>query len=191
VSVGRDRTSRVWKLAEDSHMIFRGGSAAGSNDCVSYVNDDWFVTGGEDGALSLYFTEKKRAVASVADAHPIVPVPSKSTNVLPTASSSSVTNWVTAVESLKSSDAVVSGGKDGYLRFWKAQCGATNKDRSLEATGAAIRMPGFVNDIGINKSGNVIVCATGDEHRLGRWEKVGTGKNNRFVIVKIKDVTNN
>ena len=54
-TVGRDRTCRVWKVNEDSHFIFRPGASSQCLSCVSAVDDEWFVTGGEDGKVGLWY----------------------------------------------------------------------------------------------------------------------------------------
>lgn len=101
ISIGRDRTARAWKIAEETHLIFRGGSKALSADCVSVIKDDWFVTGHEDGNISLWTTEKKKAVATVQAAHgPTSPM-------------------IVCCDALKGSDLAASGSSDGYLRLWK------------------------------------------------------------------------
>ena len=101
ISIGRDRTARAWKIAEETHLIFRGGSKAFAADCISVAKDDWFVTGHEDGNISLWLTEKKKAVATVHAAHgPKSPM-------------------ITCCDALKGSDLVATGSNDGYLRFWK------------------------------------------------------------------------
>jgi ribosomal RNA-processing protein 9 len=50
-------------------LIFRGGARYKNADCVSVLKDDWFVTGHEDGHLSLWMSDKEKAVATVEHAH--------------------------------------------------------------------------------------------------------------------------
>jgi ribosomal RNA-processing protein 9 len=64
VTVGaRDRTARLWKVVEETQLVFRGGGGggerrskskrekyqAGSMDRVSMIDEEMFVTGGDDG----------------------------------------------------------------------------------------------------------------------------------------------
>jgi len=106
ISTGRDRTARSWKIAEDSHLIFRGGSRVSSADCVSCLKDDWFLSGHDDGKLSLWMTDKKKAVATVDTAHGFF---------------GSLPRGVTSCCALKSSDLAVTGSNDGYMRLWKVR----------------------------------------------------------------------
>jgi ribosomal RNA-processing protein 9 len=52
VSCGRDSSVRVWKIPEETQLVFHG---VGSLDAIAMVNDDYYVTGGDQGrSLSLY-----------------------------------------------------------------------------------------------------------------------------------------
>lgn len=44
---GRDNSVRVWKIPEESQLIFNGHQ--GSIDCVRLVNEDHFISCGDDG----------------------------------------------------------------------------------------------------------------------------------------------
>lgn len=59
---GRDKTSRVWKIAEESQLVYRGGIATknpngnnrplyleGSLDCIAQIDESMFITGGDSG----------------------------------------------------------------------------------------------------------------------------------------------
>lgn len=109
ISIGRDRTARAWKIAEETHLIYRGGSKALSADCISVVKDDWFFTGHEDGNISLWTTDKKKAVATVSSAHgnvKNVPYPDPNSPM------------IVCCDALKGSDLAATGSCDGYLRLW-------------------------------------------------------------------------
>lgn len=44
---GRDCTIRLWKIVEESQLVFNGHS--GSIDTVRLVNEETFISGGDDG----------------------------------------------------------------------------------------------------------------------------------------------
>lgn len=104
VSVGaRDRTARLWKVVEESQLVFRGGGTGpkektvrrengdvtadgpqetplprfgeGSLDRVIQLDAHLFVTGSDAGALSLYGLHKKKALHTVVCAHGYDPPP--------------------------------------------------------------------------------------------------------------------
>lgn len=91
LSVGaRDRTARVWKVIEETQLVFRGGGgssgntsnpvsqksassklgsgvegrkyAEGSIDRVAVIENDVFVTGSDNGSLCLWNSQKKKPV---------------------------------------------------------------------------------------------------------------------------------
>jgi ribosomal RNA-processing protein 9 len=47
VSSSRDKSVHVWKVLEESQLLFKNHSA--SVDCVSMINEEHFVSGSEDG----------------------------------------------------------------------------------------------------------------------------------------------
>jgi ribosomal RNA-processing protein 9 len=169
ISVGRDRTARAWKLTEDTHLIFRGGAKVSSADCLSVVKDDWFLTGHDDGHLSLWMTDKKKAVNTVEHAHGMDGI---------------VGRGIVSVDSLRGSDLAATGSSDGYLRLWKVTTGQTLDSRGMELLNQ-VPIHGFVNDIAIGPKARFCVVAVGQEPRLGRWNRVARAKN-RFGIVKLR-----
>lgn len=110
VSVARDRTVRVWKVEEDSHLVFRPGGDVSSAECVSAIQDGWFVTGHDDGRLALWREEKKRPVGQViVAAHGYESV------------SGGVPRGVMCCNALGMSDVLATGSNDGYMRLWKVR----------------------------------------------------------------------
>ena len=105
VSVGRDRTARVWKLAQDSHLIFRGGARLYPAESLAVLTTLSFLTGHEqDGTLCLWNANRKKAVACIHGAHHLV---------------GGQYCGVSSLAACQQSDFAVSGSNDGYLRLWK------------------------------------------------------------------------
>lgn len=172
VSAGRDRTVRSWKLAEETHLIYRPGGRVSSADCVSAVSDGWFLSGHDDGHLSLWNVDKKRPVGTVESAHGH-------------AAETSLPRGITSVDALAGSDVAVTGSSDGYARFWNVKTDDyDNDERGLEPLGR-IPLHGFINDIALGPRARFCVATIGQEPRLGRWERVAKAKN-RFAIVRMR-----
>ncbi|KAL8696201.1 MAG: hypothetical protein Q9224_002919 [Gallowayella concinna] len=150
VSVGaRDRTARLWKVAEESQLVFRGGGssekrrsaptedltngeaaipktvyAEGSIDRVAMIDEETFVTGSDNGGISLWSLHKKKPVFTVPVAHGLDP-PLKPEE----ASAEEVPDlkvpgepqprWITALATVPYSDLILSGSWDGWVRIWK------------------------------------------------------------------------
>lgn len=180
ISVGSDRTARAWKIAEDTHLIFRGGSKVAAADTITVVKDNSFVTGHQDGSVALWSTEKKRAVATISQAHGAV-------------RDNELGRGIVSINCVKGSDLIATGSSDGYLRFWKISPGGSsgagsngttkkeNRGGSLDTVGA-IPIHGFINAIAISTRAKFCIVAAGQEHRCGRWERVPRAKNRIAMI---------
>ncbi|XP_067683417.1 U3 small nucleolar RNA-interacting protein 2-like isoform X2 [Haliotis asinina] len=167
-SGGRDRTVRVWKIIEESQLIFNGHVGCGSIDCVSLINESTFVTGADDNSVSLWSVNKKKPLTTVKQAHK-------------TETGGYQENWISAVVSLQNTDVVVSGSRDGAIRFWK--CGAEFKSLTCIAS---IPVKGFVNSLQFSGDGRMLVGGVGQEHRLGRWWRDKTARNSIVIIPIMK-----
>lgn len=199
VSIARDRTVRVWKVEEDSHLVFRPGGDVGSAECVSTIQDGWFVTGHDDGRLALWREEKKRPVGDIIIA----------AHGYQGTGAGRVTRGVMCCNALGLSDVLATGSNDGYLRLWKVcllplcdlpRFVSTSPQRlfpihnsqqvSTEEKSAGIKpldnipIHGHINSIAMGPAGKFCVAAVGQEPRLGRWDRVTRAKN-RFAIIQL------
>lgn len=146
---GRDRTARLWKVVEESQLVFRGGGAPktskhkskdndsgidvsadhdppheGSMDRVACLDDETFITGSDNGSLALWNVHKKKPVHVYPLAHgmdPPLPLEQVSAEQVPTedARTKPQARWITALRAIPFSDVFVSGSWDGYVRVWK------------------------------------------------------------------------
>lgn len=158
---GRDRSARLWKVVEESQLLFRGGGTASmgrleedravpqgerkqangeithvaqfgpprvpehSLDRVLQIDTQLFITGSDNGSLSLYSLHKKKALHVFPLAHgydPPVPasqslseadVSERRTNADPTP------RYITAIAGIPLSDLFLTGSWDGYIRVWR------------------------------------------------------------------------
>ncbi|EMC91165.1 hypothetical protein BAUCODRAFT_317151 [Baudoinia panamericana UAMH 10762] len=164
VTVGaRDRTVRLWKVVEESQLVFRGGGAPskskadralkddqdsgidmseqkayneGSIDRVTCVDDETWVTGSDNGSLSLWSVNKKKPVFIVPLAHglePPLPLSELSAEQDPdeTAQTEPQPRWITALCAIPYSDVILSGSWDGFVRAWRI----TQDKRRIESLG--------------------------------------------------------
>lgn len=197
VTVGaRDRTARLWKVVEESQLVFRGGGAPkqskdkvsvsdsrtevedpaheGSIDRVACLDDETFITGSDNGSLSLWNINKKKPVHVLPLAHgmdPPLPLEQVSAEEVPpeTARPKPTPRWITALRAIPFSDIFITGSWDGYVRVWKL---STDK-RRIESLGRLGCIESSVD--------NLL-----DEFGLGAYSlkssareamKVGTGKH--------------
>lgn len=166
---GMENIIRVWKIQEETQLIFNG--TGGSIDALKKIDSAHFVTGGDNGSISIWGTLKKKPLCNVADAHGIN-------------DNNGLTNWISAVGALANSDLVVSGSYDGTLRFWRC----TNNFKSLLPL-FSIPIKGFINSIVFTNDGNKLIVAISNEHRFGRWHSV-TGVKNSLHVIKLNFIKN-
>lgn len=135
VSVGaRDRTARLWKIIDETQLVFRGGSSKhaeyqdNSLDCVAVIPPAHFVTGSDSGSLSLWSMHKKKPLYTIPLAHgldPIPPLDELSPEVdRDTAAHNSrflrrMPRWITALATVPGTDIILSGSWDGWIRAWR------------------------------------------------------------------------
>ena len=158
VSASSDRTCRVWKIAEETHLVFRGQK--GSADNVGILTDEGFLSGGQDGSLYLWKETQKKPTATVALAHGL---------------DGANPRWICGLGTVKMSDYAASGSYDGSLRLWKV----SQETRQISQVNT-IALDGFINALAI--SSRIIVAGTGREHRLGRWWCLPGNKNKVAAI---------
>ncbi|OCL04978.1 WD40 repeat-like protein, partial [Glonium stellatum] len=257
VSVGgRDRTARLWKVVEESQLVFRGGGTAkskalhairkhhyedknlnedtentsqliraehgddneedevpgyaeGSIDAVALLDATTFVTGSDNGSLSLWSIHKKKPVFTLPLAHgrdpplPASEISADADAALKGFKGPRLPRWITALATVPYADLILSASWDGWVRCWKigpekrtiegiGVIGrvAAQPQRQLggvEAEGSERILRGVINDISVfergdrGKDGLCVVAAVGKEHRLGRWMK-NMGRNGAVVF---------
>ncbi|OMJ07900.1 U3 small nucleolar RNA-interacting protein 2 [Smittium culicis] len=146
-----------------------------SVEAVSMLDEETFVTGGDSGAISLWSFSKKKPIFTFHIAHGIE---QDGPTFYPRS--------ITTLASLPLSDLFVSGSYDGYIKIWKVQ---QNKYQGFSLINT-IPVLGYINKALVyeHKSPNrnslvttanpiSIVAAVGQEHKLGRWNKVKSTKN--------------
>jgi ribosomal RNA-processing protein 9 len=137
VSVGaRDRTARLWKVVDETQLVFRADSSTrdvyttGSVDCVAALPPGNFVTGSDSGAISLWSIHKKRPLFTVPLAHgadkpeSLEHVSSETDpEVLARLTKDDkrrpIPRGITALATVPGTDIVLSGSYDGWIRVWK------------------------------------------------------------------------
>lgn len=166
-SGGRDTSIRIWKIAEESQLIYNGH--LGSIDVVRLINEENFVSGGDDGQLCVWSAMKKKPLCTVKNAHG-----QDSVNSQP--------HWIASVASLLNTDLIASGSDDGFIRLWKL--GENFRTISSLFT---VEITGFVNDMSFTSDGKFLIASIGIEHKFGRWTVIKSAKNSVVIIPLIKN----
>lgn len=179
VSVGgRDRTARLWKVAEETQLVFRGGGGGGrskdeknrkpqdareppssnipyrayvegSIDRVALIDEETFITGSDNGALSLWNIHKKKPVFTVPLAHgldpPILPEEASAEEIPnPKVPAPPQPRWITALATVPYSDLILSGSWDGWIRVWRVSADKKRVER-VGVLGGGAKMPNLID----------------------------------------------
>jgi ribosomal RNA-processing protein 9 len=171
-SGGRDNSIRVWKIVEESQLVYNG-HYNGSIDAVKLINEENFLSAGDDGVISTWNVNRKKPLFSVKNAHGSEKTPD---------GLGENPRWISAIAAWTNTDLVASGSSDGFIRLWK--CG--ERFKSLTEV-SQIPCPGWINSIqfshGNELNGKFLVVGIGKEHKLGRWfENIKEAKNSIVII---------
>lgn len=254
VSVGaRDRTARLWKVVEESQLVFRGGGTArqkgmeklrkgrfggktgveddamanrfttdvheeddaaiayaeGSIDCVALLDSQLFVTGSDNGALSLWSTQRKKPVFTVPLAHgsdPPIPPEEMSADVDAAENgikAPRLPRYITALAAVPFSDLIVSASWEGWIRVWRigpekrtieslGTVGRVASTKDVEVTpgvnGASVQTKGIRLVDGIVNG--LSVCERGERGKEGLCIVAAVGKTPRLGRWMKQDVNN-
>lgn len=149
LSVGsRDRTARLWKVLDESQLVFRGGSGGpkkprkgdppeevlpperrrydeGSLERIAQLDSQTFVTGSDNGSLSLWSIAKKKPLHVYPLAHGLDPPPTGEEYYADADAKGKEVKvpwrprWITALKALPYTDLFLSGSWDGAIRVWR------------------------------------------------------------------------
>ena len=171
VTVGGDRTARVWSIEEENHTLFRTKTT--SLDCVQYLNDDEFATGGQDGSINIWRSSMKKPILFAQKTHGIESLSPR---------------WVCSLASLKMSNLLLSGSYDGTIKFWDLAIDSVNYRNSSMHVAYELPVPGFINSLQVSASGRLLVAGIGKEHKMGRWWHIKEAKN-QVIVARLPDQT--
>lgn len=165
VTGGADKSVRLWKVDKETHLMFNRHIY--SADSVTVVDQERFLSGGQDGNLFLWSHASKKPLASASIG-------------------GGGDRWISALRAVRRGNVAFSGGVDGLLRCWRfgrgAAVGAAEDDRALRLVEAMtpVPVPGCINAIAVGRK--VLACAVGKEHRLGRWYYEQKHKNGLLLV---------
>ncbi|PVI00247.1 WD40 repeat-like protein [Periconia macrospinosa] len=164
----------------------------GSMDCVAILDAGLFVTGSDNGALSLWSINRKKPVYVLPLAHgrdPSLPPEEMSANHDAEVSGQKgprLARYITAIATVPFADLILTASWDGWIRAWRVSA----DKRSIEPVGKVGKVPveagvdddetsiiirGIVNGLSVQERGDrgrdglCVVAAVGKEPRLGRW----------------------
>lgn len=171
ISVGEDRTCRLWKVQDETQLLFKGTPCSGNVDACCFVNGTTFVTGSQDSSVSLWSMFKKRPVYTVRGAH----------GSHGDGDGSACSTWVHSLAACANTDLVASGGGDGRVTLYRVDPEDQTASERMRAVGEVEGVEGYVNALAFNAEGTVLVAGAGQEPRLGRWGRNPSSKNALYI----------
>lgn len=153
---------RVWKITEETQLIYNGHT--GNIDNVRLINEEHFLSGGDDGQICIWSVMRKKPLQCIESAHG-----KDLFNNQP--------RWITAVAALTNTDLIASGSYDGYVRLWKLE---DTFKKSVEIL--KIQVCGVINALAFTSNGQCLLIAVSRDYRFGRWTTVKNAKNCILVI---------
>ncbi|MCJ1339033.1 pre-rRNA processing protein [Bachmanniomyces sp. S44760] len=231
LSVGaRDRTARLWKVVEETQLVFRGGGggggdkksrnkdnskllsngstpaaqpsmsyAEGSIDRVAMIDEETFITGSDNGSLSLWNQHKKKPVFVLPLAHGFEPAQThEEAFAEEDAAKMKIPGrpqprWITALATVPYSDLILSGSWDGAIRIWRI----SEDKRKIEGLGTVgsseIAAAGdddedaapSDNNNKKNKNGKGISLVKGYVNDLSVFERGERGKDGLCIVAAV------
>jgi len=209
ISVGaRDRTARLWKVVEETQLVFRGGGgekksrssnsgpkvSEGSMDRVAMIDEEMFVTGADNGSLSLWTMHKKKPVFTLPLTHgvdpPLTPEEaSAETHPDPSIVPAPQPRWITALATIPYSDVILTGSWDGSVRAWRV----SGEKKKIEALGVVgplgIGAPKVNGDAHTNgeaeTSGGASAVVRGIINDISVFERGDRGKDGVCIVVAV------
>eukprot|EP00730_Choanoeca_flexa_P016448 TRINITY_DN7770_c0_g1_i2.p1 TRINITY_DN7770_c0_g1~~TRINITY_DN7770_c0_g1_i2.p1 ORF type:complete len:498 (+),score=92.46 TRINITY_DN7770_c0_g1_i2:96-1589(+) len=149
---GRDNSLRLWKIVEESQLVYTAKVGV-SMDCLAMLSEIHYVSGDQSGSLLLWDMNRKKPCYVLRNAH-------------------GEDSWICSIATVPYSDLVASGGSDGTIRLWQI----VDKLKGLKLV-MTLEAPGYVNGLKFAADGSLLVAALGKEHRLGRWDVLGSARN--------------
>lgn len=162
-SGGFDGSIRIWKIVEESQLIFNGHSG-NCIDEVKLINEENFLSCGNDGQLCVWGCLKKKPLCIVPDAHGKDETNNQSL-------------WISSIATLLNTDLIASGSQNGVIKLW--QCGEGFRSLNLLFE---VKVPGFINALAFTPDGNYLIAGVGKEHKNGRWWQIPNARNCIVVI---------
>ncbi|KAF5817166.1 putative transcription factor WD40-like family [Helianthus annuus] len=184
LTAARDRTMHLWKVPEESQLVFR--APASSLECCCFINNDEILSGSDDGSIEHWSVLRKKPLHIIKNAHSLSTPNTldvkqnhdlsnnckESLDHVPETVGPSACSWVSSVAVCRGSDLAASGAGNGVVRLWEIEKDAKGVQPLFE-----LPLVGYVNSLAFAKSGKFLVAGVGKEHRLGRWGSLPAARN--------------
>jgi ribosomal RNA-processing protein 9 len=129
---------------------------------VKLLSADTFVSGTQDGKISLWRETKKSPLYTIESAH---------------GNAGTSPRWITSLSAIPGTNSFVSGSYDGNIKVWVVEDDIVSQIGQIE-------IDGCVNSLAYSK--RYVVAAASREPRLGRWFTVDDCKD-KISLFNLKE----
>jgi len=198
ISCGSDHQMHLWKLDSQSFLKFQSNDSFVSLiDNLRVLNSSTFATGGNDGTVSIWKTNKKKAQNKILNSHgfskefkaehdffssdnnllnynnDIINMDNENdnNNLENNINEIKVPNPICSLATIRNSDIIFSGSLNGKLNVYRQYNG--NNISSLNNIDVE---KGCINAMKVNRTNEFMVLGYGKDQRLGRWFTDKTAK---------------
>jgi len=209
ISCGIDNLLNLWKIDTQSFLKFQSSDSFSSLiDNVRSLNPSTLVSGGSDGTVTIWKTNKKKPQNKIQNAHgffkeykPVHDFFYNEENFLDLENNLlnfnqknkflnkesdgeiinnvKIPNPICSLETIKNSDLIFSGSLNGNLNIYRYF-----EDNKIEEIKNFEVGKGCINSIKVNKTNEFLVLGYGKDQRLGRWY-TDNGAKSGISIVKL------
>jgi ribosomal RNA-processing protein 9 len=165
--------------------------AEGSMDCVALLDANLFVTGSDNGGLSLWSVNRKKPLFTLPLAHgrdPPIPPEEMSANADAAASGKKgprLARYITAIATVPFADLILTASWDGWIRAWRVG----PEQRTIESVGKVGRVPRDDNEEPISNGNgpaeDEAIIIRGIVNGLSVQERGDRGKEGLCVVAAV------
>eukprot|EP01022_Parablepharisma_sp_SALTPOND_P021049 TRINITY_DN3_c0_g1_i1.p2 TRINITY_DN3_c0_g1~~TRINITY_DN3_c0_g1_i1.p2 ORF type:complete len:498 (+),score=37.39 TRINITY_DN3_c0_g1_i1:4024-5517(+) len=142
ITGGSDGQAILWKLSDETQLLYK--SSCQALDCIHTISEKYFASTGDNSTIELWAAAKKSPIFTLGKVHDAP--------------------WICSMAGMKNSDLLATGSVDGYVNLYKF----AEEKQTLEKL-QKVPLNGSINAMQFGDNANMLVCAQGDEQRLGRW----------------------
>ena len=187
---GMDNYINLWKVDSQSFLQFRNNDVY-PIDCLTAINNDYFLSGNFNGNLQVWKTNKKKYIKNYEFIHGIendfiCKHDFFDSNLVKQHPKVKIGNPILCINSIFNSDVFFSGSRCGEINFYKFN-EDNNDEINIELkTKLKLKCGGCINVMKPDKKNNFIACGNGFDNKNGRWDCDYSAKLGVTIVKLIK-----
>lgn len=173
VSCSSDHTVRLWKVEEESQLLFKSHNQ--NIDCVKMLRENVYLSAGQNGNIHVFNRSKRK---------PLYTYTNTGSNIDKQFGKN--LGWISSLAPVQYSDMFVAGSDYGHVDFYGMDSGFIRRVAIPSKNQSSEEFKGWINGMCIDfeKSSQTLtlVGVSAAEHRLGRWGAQKGVRNGIWVM---------